>query len=286
MVSADMSPLLDLWDPKTWAKPVRHIVRKLFPKKVLTTLKSHPADNMFAGTMSYLERALDGHHFEDFESTRKQITNAVTSTFPTIRAFHFCKPIDVGSYLRDGIQPLSREWLARETFELFNGTIPLSEVLASSQNANLEHRESWIYFVTDPEDSFMHGAGHYLVYGPESMCCMWEANPKRYHESKERQRMRGIATEFECAVPLEFLNESWRNEVASKVVTLHFQSESSIPPTERGSHDFSIGISSRLPPQNILGHFHPKTIPDPLRGNLLYHNLSTTCAWCREASDK
>jgi len=44
--------------------------------------------------------------------------------------------------------------------------------------------------------------------------------------------------------------------------------------------DFCIGIESPLPPQNILGHFHPTVIDDLHQPSTPYLNPTTKCPHC------
>lgn len=85
---------------------------------------------------------------------------------------------------------------------------------------------------------------------------------------------------FECAVPLEFMSESWRAEVACEIVTEYFREESTETDPELNSRDFCIGINAPLPARNILGHFHPAVIDDIHRPLEPFINPSTTCPFC------
>jgi hypothetical protein len=275
----EMLPMLDLWRRRTWRGAVAEVVKAQFPPAVLERAREIPAEDMFADTMSFLDGALEGHRRGSFDEERRQLELAVLTEFKAIRAFHACKPVSVEPYLKKGILPLSREWLAQEAFELFDGTIPRVEIDAAIAEADLEMRLGKIFFCTNPKN-LIEEAGRYLAYGPESICCIHGKNGGRFYQARERQRERGIPTMFECAVPLARMSASWRAEVASKIVTEYFREESNEADPEPTSRDFCIGIDAPLPARNILGDFHPVIIDDIHRPLEPHVNRTTKCPFC------
>jgi hypothetical protein len=251
----------------------------MFPANVLAEISRIPADLMHADSMRFLDKALEGHRVELFSDTRNILTQAIISKFGSFRAFHACKPTCLDSYFSNGILPLSKAWLIQNIVDLYDGDVSSQEVEASLDLSHLGGRLGQVCFVTDPLDLIEH-AGHYLLRGAESMCCVGNGNAGRFLLIRNRQLAHGIPTVFECAVPMGSIDDSWRDVISSHIVTRYFQELSDIAPTYRHSRDFAVVIRKALPPENIVGHFHPAVIPDPDRLSAPYVNKSTTCPHC------
>jgi hypothetical protein len=139
------------------------------------------------------------------------------------------------------------------------------------------------------EDEMLQ-CGHYLIHGAESLCCLWDGHETRavkaYNESRERRRMLGIPTVFECNVPVRWLEPNWRDELASSLVTFYFKLESASPEgPETWSRVWGFWISRTLPPGNLKRHYHPGSIPDPLNMNQEYRPPVTHCPYCLPRTD-
>lgn len=251
--------------------------------EVSAVLSEFPAARMHDDTMRYLNEALQAAGHGDAFTILPRIQSALTRIFSALRSFHACKPVSLETYFARGIVPLTREWLVREAHALFEGSIPLAEIQAAGARADLSIRQGMIWFATDP-DELTGLSGHYLVYGPESMNCLWADDGRRFHESQDRQRRRGIPTLFECAVPLSFLNREARRDLTKTIVTEYFRGRSRIPDPDGSNTDWGFSIRRSLPPECIIGHTHPTVIYDPLRHGINFHNPVTRCSWCPDRS--
>ena len=234
---------------------------------------------MFDDTAKYLEEALQNADAEPLAILLPKLQTEVSRGFSTIRAFHACRPASLASYYQQGIRPLSRRWLVQEAFELFEGTIPLAEIEELVAKADLNLRDGLLWFLTDP-DELVDRSGHYLLYGPESMNCVWEKDQRRFHESQERQRKRGIPTLFECVVPLTHLGHEEQCQLTKTLVTGYFRRRSTIPDPDGDSEDWGFSVRTAIRPEDIVGHTHPAVVSDPLRSYTKYHNPVTRCEWC------
>lgn len=272
-------PVVDLLEPASWHAVVERTVNRHVPPEVIEALRQLPAERMYDDTMKYLDEALMDASAEPVAMLLPRLQAALSRGFSAMRAFHACKPVSLDSYYQNGITPLSREWLVREAFDLFEGTIPLIEIQQSAAKADLSIRQGLIWFATDPGE--LTGlAGHYLVYGPESMNCLWQTDDRRFHDSQERQRRRGIPTLFECAVPLTQIGSEWKHELTKTLITRYFKGRSVTPEPDGDSGDWGFSVRKPVRPEHIVGHTHPAVIYDPLRHGINYHNPVTRCPWC------
>ena len=236
-VNGQVRPVVDLLEPASWHAVVERAVNRHVPPEVIEALRQLPARRMYDDTMKYLDEALMDAGAEPVARLLPKLQSAFSRGFSAMRTFHACKPVSLDSYYQNGITPLNREWLVREAFDLFEGTIRLSEIQQVAGKADLRIRQGLIWFATDP-DELTGLAGHYLVYGPESMNCLWQADDLRFRDSQDRQRRRGIPTLFECAVPLAQIGSVWKHELTKTLVTRYFKGRS-VTPDPDGAGMFS-----------------------------------------------
>ena len=220
---------------------------------------------MFADTMEYMEMASKhtGDRFGD--DTHKNLIRAVITRFSYFRSYHGCRPFSLDSYYDKGLLPLTRKRLAHIAYEVFDKTIPLEILLRRAQTANLQNRLGNVYFTAEAEE-LVSECGHYLIYGSEALCCLWDDDNGRptphFDECQERHRSRGIPTVIECDVPIGWLSATFQRALANTLVTHYLQLESDQPvPIEHWSRNWGYSISRSLPSRYIRGHFHPATIP-------------------------
>lgn len=235
---------------------------------------------MYDDTMAYLEDTLLEAGEGPVSWLLPKIQGAISRSFTALRAYHACKPTSLASYHQQGLVPLTRQWLANEAYSLFEGTIALSEIRRRIAKADLSIRKGHVWFATNPDELTAMSAGHYLIYGPECMNCLWHDDDRLFHESQSRQRRRGIPTLFECAVPLVQINREDKRALTKLLVTLYLKSLSDTPETEEWAIEFGFSLRRSLRPEHILGHTHPAIIYDPLNHGAKYHNTVTSCAWC------
>lgn len=279
-VGAENRPVIDLMQPASWHAIVERAVNRHVPPEVIEGLRQLPAKRMFDDTMNYLNEALAEVGAEPVQKLLPKIQSAFSRDFSALRAFHACKPVSLDSYYRHGIMPLSRQWLVQAAFDLFEGTIPLEEIRQIAAKADLSIRQGLIFFAVDP-DELTGQAGHYLIYGPESMNSLWHDDDVRFRDSQDRQRRRGIPTLFECAVPLAQIGSEWKRELTKTLVTRYFRGRSMTPDPDGDWGDWGFSVRSSIGPEHIVGHSHPAVIHDPLHHGIDYHNPVTRCPWCR-----
>lgn len=271
--------MIDLWNPPTWEIPVARVISDVVPAKVRRRLLDVPAKEMYDDTVRYLDEALAEEKCAPVQMLLPELRAGYERVFDSLRGFHACKPTSLDSYLQEGLKPLDRKWLEEEAFALFEGTIPRPDIATAAREADLDLREGKI-FLEASRDVLTEFAGHYLVYGPEAMNCLWHNDEARFHESQVRQRRRGIPTIFECAVPLRMIDDDFRDPLVYTLTTLHFKRCSRIPEEEQGADEWGFSVSRPLPPTCILGHTHPAVISDPLQHGMEYESPATVCSWC------
>lgn len=276
---------IELFRPSTWRDSVGEAVDSFVPKRVVSELKRMPGEDMFQDTLEYLENAYRSAGRSFGQEERAQMEHAVLCRFDLFRSYHGCRPLVFDSYFCDGLLPLTRERLTAIAFDLFEGSVPRVEIEILSRRSNLDLRLGHIFFTADQDELIQH-CGHYLIYGPEALCCLWRddhdrATP-RFRESQERHRQRGVPTVFTCDVPIQLIPAEGLRDLVHTLVTNYFRLESlrPMPPNEWG-RNWGYSINERLPAEYLRTHVHPAVIPDPLRGYSRYRNPQNRCPWCQ-----
>ncbi|OAM87306.1 hypothetical protein OH491_26840 [Termitidicoccus mucosus] len=281
---ASPSRTIELFVPASWRDPVAAVLRAEVPPRVAEHLQQLPGEDMFHDTMEYLTEAYSATGDSLSEDRLHDLRESIIAAFSFFRSYHGCRPLSLGPYLRDGLLPLTRERLAAIAFDLFEGTVSRAEIDELARRAKLSTREGHVYFTAD-KGELIQSCGHYLIYGPESLCCLWrDQNDRptpRFLESQARHRERGFPTVFTCDVPLHLVTDSYRRELADTLITQFFQLVSRQPVAPREwSRNWGYSIRQPLAPEFLRAHEHPATIPDPLRYGT-FRNRHTSCDWCK-----
>ena len=260
------------------------MARKHIPGKVLARLKATPGAKMYEDTMDYMQTAYRKSGVRYDASTKEELIEAVLGKFTLIRGYHGCRPLSLESYLCDGLVLPTRKRLAQHAYAIFEGEISLAELERRADQADLTTRLGKIHFCADV-DELIEECGHYLIYGPEAMNCLWEPGEpefqRRFQESQERSRSKGIPTVLVCDVPVDWMEDCFRIELGRTLLTWHLQLASDAPTRpEDWDRNWAYAITRDLPAGNIKSHFHPERIPDPLRIPVVYCPPETRCAWC------
>ncbi|HEY9249531.1 MAG: hypothetical protein WC205_07985 [Opitutaceae bacterium] len=272
--------VIDLGNRASWEKMIAQIVQRHVPVEVIEAVRKIPAARMYDDTMKYFEESLQAKGASPLFLLLPKMQGAMSRSFSALRAYHACKPTSLASYHQHGLVPLTRQWLANEAFELFEGTIPRGEISRRVTEADLSIRKGHVWFATNPDELTDMSAGHYLIYGPECMNCLWHDDARLFDESQSRQRRRGIPTLFECAVPLAQIDREDKRALTKLLVTQYLKSLSDTPETEEWAIEFGFSLRRSLRPEHILGHTHPAAIPDQKDYGRDYHNPITTCPFC------
>lgn len=283
------SRTIELFVPESWRDGVGAAVIPTVPDRIMRRLREFPGEDMFHDTMEYLHDAYSAEGDRLTDKKSHALREAVLHRFDFFRSFHGCRPLSLEPYLREGLQPLTRQRLAAIAFALFEGTVPKAEIDELARRTKLNTREGHVYFTAD-KGELNRNCGHYLIYGPEALCCLWrdehDRPTQRFLESQERHRTRGFPTVFTCDVPLGLVTGSYRRELADTLITQFFQLASDQPVASREwSRNWGYSIRQALPPENLRAHEHPAVIRDPLRHGVSFRNAQVSCDWCKPGAE-
>lgn len=179
-----------------------------------------------------------------------------------MRAFHATRCEDVNKYYASSIQIADFDSLIEKAKKIFSVepfyfTAQQVEWAASKIGKFDEKR----LFLGLDDRLLLEQCGHYLIYGSEflgsigaQLVSFGKGNPQALLKSF------GKPTMFICNVPMKLIDKSTLKELAYYI--------SSYKPTD--FMDLTITLRQPLLGQNIVGHYFPTNIPDPLSGFTKY----------------
>lgn len=220
------------------------------------------------------QRVLQGSVFADVDSIAESLADAFDRS--TFRAYHGCRTEDAGSYFRGGLLRHDRTVLT-ERMRAFVESEPelawlrdrLNDYIARNTNTIDDGR---LYVVAGDEAMIGH-FGHYLIYGSEWISAVLGAYGRRVLLN------RGTPTIIEVDLPMKCMSHSMRTEFA-RVMLREWTRLICNEPDWIAPIEFGITLQFDLPPEFVVGHYHPQEIIDPLNGYEPYRPSSTICAYC------
>lgn len=207
-----------------------------------------------------------------------------------IRLFHACKPTDIESYYKKGIQPLYIEYIRNTAYNIFRSDnfpeIKDEDIDEAAQQIQLITREGIIYFALDKRDLVQY-CGHYLIYGSEFLLGI--ANELRRKCGKDYSKLLkniGIPTVLCCDIPIDIINKAYLDDLNERTKNNKHTPEG-LKYDVAPFIDFSIPIGQVINPNCIVSHYHPTKINDPIDYNKIYKSNVNKCSRCsKEISDE
>lgn len=196
---------------------------------------------------------------------RRIVAAALTVRYDGVVAYHGCRPEDIESYYRDGIQPSSNAALDAKAKEIFcspavGGVTPEA---IDAITADLGRRDQGrIYACLDDRHLITHVA-HYLIYGSERLQCVAAALSTKWRNFMPLLKRYGKPTIFRLALPWDAITESdFKALVRSVASEIGLVRKSRPAPQSWFSFEFGIPLPGRL----VLGHENPQVLADPHDG--------------------
>lgn len=203
------------------------------------------------------------------------LQSRMRTAFDGVLVYHAARPRDVVTYYKRGLvlgSHADQKARAREIF--LSGEFPeLTEgSLAAAEDDIIPPIDDGRAFVSLDATGFIEYAGHYLIYGSEYLCGL-AAGLTTVHGRDYRQVLKrfGIPTVFRLRLPFEAISESDASQLAQ---VLHSQRRRGRSGLAAPTIDFTFRLRQALPPECVLGHYHPDQVLDPLLGMNPYHYLS------------
>ena len=211
----------------------------------------------------------------EFETSAQELAQALCDT--SLRVFHGCRVEDASVFLEQGIRlndPSELEARARRL-----------ACLAPHQESLLQNLEQFV----KEEDSFNRDIGalhlaldareligdcsHYALYGSEWILSAlgWSAH--------SLLRSFGIPTIIEVEIPIRDVSPAMRKALSDQILQewVHFSINQ---PDWVPVVDFGICLRKPIPPSQITGHYHPKSLVDVFHEKVVRTTAKSACPSC------
>ena len=171
-----------------------------------------------------------------------------------LRGYHGCRPIDLGSYQKDGIRPITYQESSRDMLQrIQNAKVPKEELLTRYQGfwRTRSSVQDGVWFTLTREE-LIDECGHYLIAGSEFLLAFATGLFLQYELRKT-----GTPTIFHCDVPIQLIDGDWLDSMERSI------SEDRLSPC-------GFRIHTALAPELIVKTEHPKRVLDPHHGYCVY----------------
>jgi hypothetical protein len=189
--------------------------------------------------------------------------------------YHGCRPAEIEPYYRRGLRPsdlqqlneLARQrFLTKEFPEITEAAFDSAVALASN-SATMARDDGKIFVAIDDRELIRH-CGHYLIYGSEHVCGIAAKLCREYGRDYQQVLKRyGTPTVFRISLPM---CDVAHREVQSLAECLHKVIWESRKQRTPPRFDWTFTLNVPIPPEQVLGHYHPIEIPDPLHHDIPY----------------
>lgn len=260
-------------DLASWRAEVFRLLEPIVDAAVIEEFRSRPPKYIVCDDLTWLDKIIARVRGVEPDS-KWFLSEQLRTRYDAIRAYHGARPLDVDTYYDRGLEPMDSVRIEKQAREFFlSGRFPKiasDDVERAIENVGRKLREGRIYFEASKRMLEDHCA-HYMLYGSEFItgvaAGLW---PQHGPDLRQELKTIGRPTVFVCDVPLSWMPEGWLEEYAGSALEALFESllrpDYSHPPEGRGT---GIMIQRRLPPENIVGHYHPTRLADPLLGRRL-----------------
>jgi len=266
--------------PVTWLNPLTQWLRRYLKPRSTTILKSlgfkdHCYDDLF------WQDLIDTYLVEGYEYTAENLGNDIERAI--IRAYHGGRVQDAETYHRKGILRNDPSAMAEEARRIVR-----EEPKLGWSNERLEEelskwepkdRDKGKLHVAVDDRFIINQASHYLIYGSEWIMAFFGFG------GHDVLRRRGVPTMVEIDLPLEWIRYSVRVQLA-KALLCEWTRIKVNRPDFVPELDFTFTLHFDVPPEWIVGHYHPLAIPDGHHMGIIRKTNDPLCPYCRAASSE
>lgn len=261
--------------PETWMPVVRSWLRPRLAKGAVGRIRKADFSDLYADDSAWLEMLL---------AVARPDADDLVGGFAdeldrmVVRAYHGCRTEDAGEYFRRGIRVHRREELEELVRSIVADDDRLRWMLPTlvARMADFPSRcDDHRCFVVLDDRALMEQAAHYLIYGSEWVCAVLG------HGWRDPLLERGAPTMIEVDLPVKWVSVGLREEL-SKLLLGEWTRQTVAKPSGTFLEDFTFTLHHDLPPETVVGHWHPERLVDPLERMRVHRPASTTCRHCAD----
>lgn len=262
-------PLVESWRDRIW-----RMIADVVTAEVRDQFVADPPEYVVSDDLSWLDDLILQVTGQSTDM-KTLMAERLSAEYRAFRAGHGTRTDDVGQFYGEGLRLLRADDAeARARALWLDGQFPhATEAKLQAAIADIDARgqaggrEGRLYFAADERTLITRpgGSGHYLVYGGEYLFCLGIRLVGRW-ETKQVLKTVGRPTMFVCDIPMSMLRDSTIRDFGGSILEFLFSElvegmEARALSPGAGS---TLSLTCDLPPEHIVGHYHPLTIYDPL----------------------
>jgi hypothetical protein len=249
-----------------WEKFIRGLFPEMIQESLFDAIRNGKEGFEYVDDVSFFAK-FHGK-FGEYSELVESFLNEFSKEFTFIKMYHCCRPSETKSYYDLGIRVLDTTEMNAKFKDLFLKNPRFPQITNSYIQAAIEHmagsykRHGSVYFGLDDRFLVNH-CGHYLIFGSEYLQSLAAFIDREIHSDlKSEFKKCGKPTVFEVRMPVSYFSDDELRELASEVfhTWAHNIDHNRTYPYEL---DFGKEIDHGVPSDYIIGHYHPKKIPDP-----------------------
>ncbi|OJW66427.1 MAG: hypothetical protein BGO57_04100 [Sphingomonadales bacterium 63-6] len=260
-------------DVASWRGRIWTLLGDILTEAVKDKFKRDPPKYVVCDDLTWLNEIVFAVEGIDIEM-KSLTTERLAQEYRAFRAGHATRTNDLAQFYEGGLQCLRADeaeerartlfvmshfpWVTDEKFEA-----AVADVNARNTSGG---REGSLYFCADECALItrLGGSGHYLVYGSEYIYCLGIRLVGTF-EAKKVLKSVGRPTMFVCDIPIKSMRENTLGEFAGLILEFLFceligEQSYALGPGAGSALSLTVDLS----PENIVGHYHPARIHDPL----------------------
>lgn len=259
--------ILDWRRRRSWLASIRYYASDVLTPDVREQI-AQGRPECWSDDMSWLP---DHHWLVD------EFCDRMVGYYTHFKAFHGCRPIDMGSYLRDGLVGQNKDHIQQVFRQMFSEYPPEQMDRAIAQFEPDRPSEAGKVWLLGCDEELVTECGHYLIQGSEYLMAL--AGAIGGFSAQRRLRDVGVPTLIEVDLPASYVSATQHMEIARSILSAWGQRVARRP-LGFGSGAPCFVVRRDIPPEHLRGHHHPARIVDPHRGHLAYDNPYQTCPAC------
>ena len=258
-----------IWkDFKTWDPLIREVLTRDLAPGIVVKIQERDTSSYGPDSWDWrdLLAEISGIPLEKLASDLARKLSA-----SRLRVYHGCRPVDINSYLTNGIRILRQEDFVKEMREFINADPRLAGVdLDKKLKEYPREYDQGKSFLTFDDRMMIEWAGHYLIYGSE-----WKAvllGRSNWGILLEQ----GTPTMLLIDLPGSFVPENILEQFARDLL-LEWTRHIARPADPVNLKDHGVELERDLEPKYIVGHEHPIQLKDPWNERKFYSVINLCC---------
>lgn len=256
----------DWRDYASWRETVWALLNPIVDERVKAAFHKSPPEYLVSDDLDWLDNIIFSVTGE-YEDSKEFLADKIHQHYQAFRAVHGTRNSSLTTFYEQGLLPLEPSKIHDQARSIFlDGRFPeLTEehLQTAIREVDTATRENRVYFDAN-EEMLLKFGGQYMLFGSEYLLCIAGALRK----NREDQRLLnsiGVPVVFVCDIPLNLMSRYTILEFSGMALEIVFRELLDGKDFERDPYQGGgLSIQDQLPPECIVGHYHPEITRDPL----------------------